>query len=69
MAHVRRLLHLAATLQTSPVAQHKFDRNFEFHQVDEGITLRVVVEGPKDAPLVVFLHGFPQVPMMLCRYL
>ena len=39
---------------------HEFDRPFMFIEVDDDVTLRVVVEGAEDAPLVVLLHGFPQ---------
>ena len=39
---------------------HELDREFRFIEVDDDVTLRVVVEGAEDAPLVVLLHGFPQ---------
>ena len=46
---------------------HEFDRPFMFIEVDDDVTLRVVVEGAEDAPLVVLLHGFPQgAPLRPC---
>ena len=72
----RRLCQVAGHVQQTPAgsapassapaqaaaaqSSHKFDRAFQYIEVDDDVTLRVVVEGPPDAPLVVFLHGFPQ---------
>ena len=52
-------LHPAAGTPPQPAA-HELDREFRFIEVDDDVTLRVVVEGAEDAPLVVLLHGFPQ---------
>ena len=54
----QRPLHPAAG--TPPQPAHELDREFRFIEVDDDVTLRVVVEGAEDAPLVVLLHGFPQ---------
>ena len=55
----QRPLHPAAGTPPQPAA-HELDREFRFIEVDDDVTLRVVVEGAEDAPLVVLLHGFPQ---------
>jgi pimeloyl-ACP methyl ester carboxylesterase len=35
--------------------------NLDFTYVEtNGITLHVAVAGPKDGPLVILLHGFPE---------
>ena len=62
-AHHRRLATLRSHLCGAGddiVAEVEAEWTFERHTVAQDVSLRVAIAGPRDGPLVVLLHGFPQ---------